>query len=503
MFVCVYAFLRYAFAQEAGVAGFQVPNDVLARTVFSKHGKMWARQTIRAQREFMSHAKLHHAARAAEIRQEYDFLLAQMDILTARAEEERDFLPPMCMSVSALTEKDLEQFQELVERPSFRSPARLKKVRTDVAFAPPVEPNLPLREGQVVWQRQEAVMPGWARDLIRHRDFFDECALVTTDETGQQSFFKIVYCVQSPGYMAVCKLVPTQVPPSDLPTGASAMQLHMAYRRHYFKCNFADMMSAADMPAATHRSLQVLWGLNHEGGVLLSSQFDPEPLHPYLVGKEQRASAQPKDKQEKDELYERMVIDMPWLQHLDMLEGFEKSVRAAEKTAAASSKKVPDDVFEVDEEVLLSALTKLEKAKAAEADHAKTHGHVDFYCKECYGDSTLVATRGSIYHDAVQGHCIGQAADSWARTHNLQVTFKCTFTEHEEVPSRVITRAWVDRMQFFFNMAMSSDVEPFVYTEEQKDSYLEPDELTRLVPTLTKGSTLKRVAILRRIPFRY
>ena len=345
-------------------------------------------------------------------------------------------------------------------------------------------------------------MPEWAKGLIKHRDFFDDCAIVTTGAGGEQSFFKIVYSVQSPrpGYMAVCKLIPTSMP-TALPDGGTPMELNMGYKKHYFKCNFASMMSVAEMPDASLKSLKVLWALNHEGGVYISSQFDLEPLHPFLIGKQYRAPARPKaGKVEKDELFEEMLVEMPWLQHLDMLQGFERSVQAAEEKAAASAVKVPDAVFEIDEEVLLTALTKVDAARASEADLAKVHGHVDFFCKECCGDSTLEAT--GIYHDAVQGHGISIAADAWARTNNLQVTFKCTFTEHGEVPSRVIVRAWVGRMQHFFNLAMSSDVEPFVFTKEMVDSYLEPDELSRLVPTLTKGNTLKRVHILRKIPFR-
>jgi hypothetical protein len=86
------------------VAGYRVPNQLLVKGVFSKHGQMWARQSIRAQREFMVHARLHHAARAAEIRDEYDSLLAQLDIVAARDEEERQFVPPLCFSAAALTQ---------------------------------------------------------------------------------------------------------------------------------------------------------------------------------------------------------------------------------------------------------------------------------------------------------------------------------------------------------------------------------------------------------------
>ena len=106
--------------------------------------------------------------------------------------------------------------------------------------------------------------------------------------------------------------------------------------------------------------------------------------------------------------------------------------------------------FEVDEEGLLTSLAKVDKARASEAYLAKVHGHVEFFCKYCCGDSTYEAA--GIYHDAAQGHYISKAAVAWIRSNNLQVTFKCTFTEHGEVPSRVIARAWADRMQHVFTI---------------------------------------------------
>ena len=121
-------------------------------------------------------------------------------------------------------------------------------------------------------------------------------------------------------------------------------------------------------------------------------------------------------------------------------------------------------------------------------------------CKECRGESTYRLT--GVYHDAVQGNCSTAAADSWARRHNLQVTFKCTFSQHAEGPSRIIVRAWCHRVQWFFEQEVASDSDSFSFTPELVASYLEPDELAVLARTLTKKESLSRVGSLRKIPFR-
>ena len=82
-----------------------------------------------------------------------------------------------------------------------------------------------------------------------------------------------------------------------------------------------------------------------------------------------------------------------------------------------------------------------------------------------------------------------------------QVTFKMAFSEHTEPSSRIVARAWVHRMQYFFDYQRSDGSPAFKFTQDVVDSYTEPLELARLAAAAdTKGSTLKRIAILRKIP---
>ena len=208
-------------------------------------------------------------------------------------------------------------------------------------------------------------------------------------------------------------------------------------------------MSAEDMALATTESVSVLFNLKHDGGVYLSSQWEPVPLKIFLRGKEVKLAPEPKaEAEEKDVLFDEMVVAMPWLQHLDKVQGYQASIATAEETPSSSSGQQPVDIFDMDEESLLSALDRVDRARAAEMTIARSTGILDFVCKECRGESTYRLT--GVYHDAVQGNCSTAAADSWARRHNLQVTFKCTFSQHAEGPSRIIVRAWCHRMQCFF-----------------------------------------------------
>jgi len=110
------------------------------------------------------------------------------------------------------------------------------------------------------------------------------------------------------------------------------------------------------------------------------------------------------------------------------------------------------------------------------------------------------AKKSRTFHDAVQFYCATKEGEEWARALPTQVTFKMTFSEHTEPACRIVARAWVHRMQFFCDLQRSDSSGDFKFTKAMVDTYTEPDELTHLAATCTKGSTLKRIALVRKVP---
>jgi len=295
----------------------------MAKTVFSRHGQMWARQSIRSQQEFAARARQHRTQRSHEIAQDMANLTSQLEIVLMR-EAATDFVPPVCMSASSLTDVYLTIFHNLMQQDAFRSPSRLRLARADLLVAPPPESNPPLPAGAVMWARRESPQPSWTADIIKYRDFFEGAALVLGHGTPEPSYFKIVYAVQKPwAYLAVCRLEPVPFEIEHLADSSpSFLQMHLNYVKYKFKCNFAAMMSAEDMPQATTESVSVLFNLKHDGGVYLSSQWELVPLKIFLRGKEVTLVPEPKaEAEEKDVLFDEMVVAMPWLQHLDKVHG--------------------------------------------------------------------------------------------------------------------------------------------------------------------------------------
>ena len=65
-----------------------------------------------------------------------------------------------------------------------------------------------------------------------------------------------------------------------------------------------------------------------------------------------------------------------------------------------------------------------------------------------------------------------------------------------------MVRAWCHRMQWMYNLEVASGSADFAFTQEVISEYLEPDDFTALVLTLKKKTSLGRVQLIRKLPFR-
>ena len=94
-------------------------------------------------------------------------------------------------------------------------------------------------------------------------------------------------------------------------------------------------------------------------------------------------------------------------------------------------------------------------------------------------------------------------AEVWARKHG-STAFKCTFSEHDMEPSRVMVRAWCHRMQFFYDTEMAAPPDSaFSFTPEVVASYTEPTELVDLAQNEAHRlwpRWIARIAAIRSIP---
>eukprot|EP00974_Lingulodinium_polyedra_P076967 7452081-Lingulodinium_polyedra.AAC.1 len=109
-------------------------------------------------------------------------------------------------------------------------------------------------------------MPAWSYGIADQRDHFKDTALMVQASADSVLFFKILYAVKSPRYLALGSLEKVDDPVTiQEVTPESIGQLPAD--RFKWHCNFAAVSSAADLPEVEESQIKVIQFLQHRGGM--------------------------------------------------------------------------------------------------------------------------------------------------------------------------------------------------------------------------------------------
>ena len=479
----------------------------LSKHWFSRHAKMWAQQSLRMQLAFLLRARRAAGSKRAALEQERASLSSQLDLLNDKIEDSRAVLGPICMSAAALDDDDLDCFMRLMHEPSFRRAHKTDDGRPGICKSPAPwsQPYVAELGRHPTWSWQEPKQPNWATAIVQHREFFAGCGLLVSRASGDE-WYKIVYMVKNPVYLALCPMQEVSVVRPDLPSDATVWQIEESFERTRWRCNYGNMTTAADIPDAQPSEIYVAPCLKHIGGIIITTSWEPIPYRLFLGGEEMVAQGQgevvvahaPKH-QEDTSHWDDMMDQFPWLQHLDAKEAFGTGFNKPKSSAASSSgqdKLEALEEAEPDEDAVLEGLALLDKARAAIEEG--NHEHVDhLHCKTRHSTEAIRAGRGP---DAVQAMCTTAIAREWCKRRKLQVTFKATFTMYGMDVASVLTRAWCHRMQFFLEQELDSENAGLLYTDDDIAKYQEPMELKELAKRMLKPAVKERVTFIRHLP---
>ena len=253
----------------------QKPPQELKQWTMAKHGVLWAGRALREQADWTHLAERVAAERTIGLAEELKSLSDERALLEARLEEFAHQDGPVTMSSASVDEQDIAAINSLLTSSSFRTRARVEAARAKAMRTP-----LPLTDHRlrdlaqfVVWSPPKIDMPPWADVLARHRDAFVGCALVVADETGVDQVWQVVYIVQNPVYIAVCRMTPLHsfeaAPVEGEPVGAWGVNPQR------FKINFANFATAADMPDTAVDDMRVLLDVEYSGRTALRTAWCP------------------------------------------------------------------------------------------------------------------------------------------------------------------------------------------------------------------------------------
>ena len=120
------------------------------------------------------------------------------------------------------------------------------------------------------------------------------------------------------------------------------------------------------------------------------------------------------------------------------------------------------------------------------------------FCVHVLGGEWTQRHRG-VAADAIQGRARGQEAVQWCRLHGLPQSSRHSIREFTEERAAILARAWCSKMQHFINLRPERDVRT-MWTADERRSWAEPSEFTRLAESAAQASKLAgRVLAIRRL----
>ena len=157
--------------------------DLRFKSLWTRHGQLFAHQSLYAQEECSRRASYFRGQRHREIQEELTSLNARLQVLVLREGEEVADDLPMMMSQAGLTNDDLERYTTLVRDRAFSNRARVDPLRAAaVRCPPPLEKHVIERLSQNdVWCYRDPKQPGWANLIARDRDAFMDSVLVVDE----------------------------------------------------------------------------------------------------------------------------------------------------------------------------------------------------------------------------------------------------------------------------------------------------------------------------------
>ena len=519
MFLKAYLKVVRGRVQEEG-GDVQQKWERRSKSLWKAHGILYARQSLQVQQECSLRARHYREQRHRELDEEFQSLLAQLEVLQVREGDEAaaEDSPPIMMSAAGFTDEDLARYTSLVEDPEFASRKNLSLRRSLAVSCPPPLGKAELEQlsRHQVWTYKDPEQPSWVDRISRDREGFVDAVLIVDDpEEEEEEYFKVLYAVKAPNrYLALCRLDQKSTTGDWHCEGDDIWKVAEHSRHCTFRCNFARVVTAADIGDVPLEYLKVMMVTRHDGGTKLTCISEPVDLD-FLTGRdagplgddddmdedEDEVAPKKKQKSSKDKDYESLLHDLPWLVYLDQQLGFD--TRKKEKplpedpvqraVAEANADPVPEDV-------LIATMSEMEKARSAlAADLAPAPG-ADFGTTLRGG--VRAKTKKGKAPDAVQAVALNQASVDWCLARKLQQTLKGTFSEHDgQENCLVLVRCWSHKMQFFYDLENASEDGPaHVFTVTEINSYVEPAELKDLLDRTTKLKTLQWIAKIRGIP---
>ena len=475
-----------------------VPKDMHLR-IFKNHARTWRNTSLASQRTFEKLAMLRSSEKRHQLEGELERLRAQRDLMLQRLDDGSDARGPLVLSECGFTQHELANIGEKLTDEGRMSVADLGAVRTVSRAVPtPDAGHISALGERVVWEEPRLDMPEWAKAVCRHRDYFTETVFLLQRGPGAQEFWRFVYGVKSPFYLALSRLRISDE--FAIYMGPDVLLDSAPDTMWEFHCNLADNKSAADVdPPVTMDQVFVIPHVTHTRGLIIATPCSPEPLGTFIAQLPDAGHTEPKTKVAKkaDKGHDELVEKFPWLAALDHTVGFEEATGSASASDRKSGKERGGrEEIDVDlEEAAMKALDAARDRLAELPDFALAN---NFKVRLLGGKWTMAHEARAC--SAAQGFASGRAAQMFSANRVGQKSMRFDVDICGQGGSQMLARAWCHRMQYFFD---AHHADPTIgdapFPAHIHAGYCETDEFANFARGRISEQTRKRVADVRRM----
>ena len=216
-----------------------------------------------------------------------------------------------------------------------------------------------------------------------------------------------------------------------------------------------------------------------------------------------------KKRRQRDEHWEEAIAQCPWLAKLEHTKLGRKVQRGAASgptergghasvdegdAAAEDSDSAASEVSVVDEDTFLDQLAEVDKARALIA--TEEGAHLEDFKTRVLQQAANVDRIGQRY-DAVQGYACNQCSVDVCIRRGQQKT-KRLHWKHGPATCGVVTRFWCHRMQYFYNVELTSlEGHRRIFDATDRAAYEEPTEVEALLARGPDADVVKAIREIR------
>ena len=518
-------------------AALQFMNDAVrqVRLLLPAGTRLSAEEALRVRREAaakwgqfpISVQAQHTRALAVQVKATQEAVHVQAkDVHSQFAAEEakqrddaRNACKPMRFLGCRFEQADYDTLAKFWQSPSFSTASVMEK--REQAMAGPLQTDA-LTQGKMQFvaplcpSLSEAGQLGpcpWAKTIILNRLHFSDCILLLKIGSREE-FFQFMFAKQSPQLLVLSPLKPLPVLSRKTSADVPPEKMTRLGTQFRFQQEVFGTVTTAQLSWAEHAMVFVLPKVVLRYRLQAHAFGELVELGEYLRGVEVVRQPAPKSASAASSTavtYDKaLVAKFPAFARYiptgsstgsqpTATAATAKALPATSKSSAPSSKPLSLKAAMVTDEVLQAAFDAVEKKREEWRESYQADGP-EFECSLLGGAWTKHFKGVAV--DRVLAKAVGADSPSWCWLYSLKKQSSWSMKKYTEGVASELGMAWCHRMQYYYDIWNSQDLDDYTYTDADHNGYVEPlyfVDLQLAIPTSVKGPLYYRCQQIKQI----